>query len=175
MELKEHPLTYGVWDTKNPSPSFKVFASHIHENAKDYLLRDKVHAEMLLFMKLDGSGKLVLCSVTNDERDELAQWVRDYIDKHYFFGVVHVCESWVRLADKPNDHIFKQIEAGEMKVSELKPEHRMEALSVSAQCRDGFSVNWIDAMVRDTKENTLKLGKCHLFNDFDGRFGKLFG
>ena len=62
-----------------------------------------------------------------------------------------------------------------MKVSELKPEHRTEALSVSAQSRDGFSINWIDEMVRHKKKGSLKLGKCHQFSGFEGRFGKLYG
>lgn len=122
---------------------------------------------------MDGKGKLVMWQ--GEDRDYLAQWVRDYISKHYIFGLVHVCEAWVRLADSPNDHTLKQIIAGEMKVSEMKPEHRKEALTVSAQSRDGWSVSWIDEMIRDEKGTLKKLGKCHQHSDFQGRFGKLFG
>ena len=155
--------------------SFQKFAGFIHGNAKKYLLEDKTHAEMMFFMPLDGKGKLVTIQSTANDRDALAQWVRDYISQNYIYGVVHVCESWVKFADGPDDHTVKQIQAGEIKVSELKPEHRTEALSVSAQSRDGFSINWIDEMLRHKKKGTLKLGKCHQFSGFAGRFGRLFG
>ena len=175
MELQAHPIAYAEWDAKDPMVSFQKFADFIHGNAKKYLLEDKTHAEMMFFMPLDGKGTLVTIQGKATERDEMAQWVRDYIAQHYIFGVVHVCESWVKFADSPNDHTVKQIKAGEIKVSELKPEHRTEALSVSAQSRDGFSVNWIDEMVRHKKKGSLKLGQCHQFSGFEGRFGKLFG
>jgi hypothetical protein len=113
--------------------------------------------------------------VRGEDRDAMAEWVRAYINKHYIFGLVHVCEAWVRFADKPGDHTMIQIEAGEMKVSDLKPEHRKEVLSVSSQSRDGFAMYWLDEMIRDTKKGALKLGKCHQFTDLEGRFGKLFG
>ncbi len=175
MQFEAHPMAYAEWDSKNPSASFQAFANFIHGNAKKYLLEDKTHAEMLFFMTLEGKGTLITIQSTGEDRDEIAKWVRDYIGKNYIFGVVHVCESWVRFAESPNDHTFKQIMAGEMKVSEMKPEHRTEALSVSAQSRDGYSMNWIDEMMRHKKKGSLKLGKCHQYSGFEGRFGKLFG
>jgi len=168
-----HPIGFPEWVASNPSGSFRKFADYMHQQAKKYLLNDGYHAEMLFFMPLDGEGVLVLPE--GNGRDAMAQWVRDYIRKNYIYGVVHVCESWVKFADSPNDHTVKQIQAGEMKVSDLKPEHRTEALAVSAQSRDGFSINWIDEMVRHKKKGTLKLGKCHQFSGLEGRFGKLFG
>ena len=174
-DYNELPVSFAGWDSKTPLASFQLFANHIHENAKQYLLEDKTHGEMLFFMPLGGKGHIILCGSLDEDRDVMAQWVRDHIRQHYIYGVVHVCESWVKLADGPNDHILTQIIAGEMKVSDLKPEHRMEALSVSAQSRDGFSINWIDEMIRDKKKGTLKLGKCHQFSGFEGRFGKLYG
>ena len=175
MRYTEHPIGFPEWDAANPSGSFRKFSDYMHSQAKKYLLDDGYHAEMLFFMPLDGKGTLVL--VEGKDRDAMAQWVRDYINKHYTFGLVHVCESWVRFADGPNDHTFKQIQAGEMKVSDMKAEHRKEALSVSALARDGFSFNWVDEMIRggDKSMGTLKLGKCHQFQDSEGRFGKLFG
>jgi len=178
METQELPLSFAQWDPQNPLASIQLFANHIHENAKKYLLEDKTHAELMFFMPLGGKGTLVTIQTNpadENDRDALAQWVRDYISKNYIYGVVHVCESWVKFANSPNDHTVKQIQAGEMKVSDLKPEHRTEALSVSAQSRDGFSINWIDEMVRHKKKGTLKLGKCHQFSGLEGRFGKLFG
>lgn len=175
MRYTEHPISFPDWDTANPSGSFRKFADYMHNQAKKYLLDDGYHSEMLFFMPLDGQGTLVL--VEGKDRDSMAQWVRDYINEHYTFGLVHICEAWVRFADGPDDHTFKQIQAGEMKVSDMKAEHRKEALSVSAQARDGFSVNWVDEMIRggDKGKGSLKLGKCHQFSESEGRFGKLFG
>jgi hypothetical protein len=172
MDFQELPVSYGQWESGNPSGSFRLFAEFIHAQAKQYLLQDKTHAEMLFFMPLDGNGRLVLCQ--GEDRDAMAEWVRGYINKHYTFGLVHVCEAWGRFAENPKDHTLIQLEAGEMKVSDLKPEHRKEVLSVSAQARDGFAMYWLDEMIRD-KKGALKLGKCHKFTDLEGRFGKLFG
>ena len=105
MELQDHPMVYAEWDSTNPLASFQQFANFIHDNSKKYLLEDKTHAEMMFFMPLGGKGTLVTiqCTADNSERDSLAQWVRGYITKNYIYGVVHVCESWVKFADGAND------------------------------------------------------------------------
>ena len=175
MSFTEHPIGFPEWEAANPSGSFQKFANHMREQAKNYLLEDGYHAEMMFFMPLEGKGTLVFAEGEGNDRDAMALRVRDYIAKNNIFGFVHVCEFWVKFADSPNDPTVKQIVAEEIKVSQLKPEHRTEALSVSAQSRDCFSVNWVDEMVRHKKKGTLKLGKCHQFNDIKGRFGKLFG
>jgi len=63
---------------------------------------------------------------------------------------------------------------GEVKVSELKPEHRGEALVVTAQSRDGWATSWIDEMLRDAAGRP-SFGKCMEVSDFRGRFGRVFG
>ena len=98
MEFQAHPIAYAEWSEKDPAGSFKKFAEFIHGNAKKYLLEDKTHTEIMFFIPLDGKGSLVTLTGTTNDRDVMAEWVRDYIDKHYIFGVVHVCESWVKLS-----------------------------------------------------------------------------
>ena len=80
----------------------------------------------------------------------------------------------MHLAPKPGDHTLKQIMDGEIKVSELRPEHRKEALMVSAQSRDVWATSWVDEILRDGA-GKLSLGACRVFDDFKGRFGKEFG
>ena len=175
MELQDEPIAYAKWDSSNLSASFKLFAEFIHGNARKYLLEDMRHDELIFFMPQDGKGSLVTVQTTGTDRDALAQSVRDYIRKHGIFGIVHVCESWVKFADTPHDPAVPQIQFAEIKVSAVKPDHRTEVLSVSAQSRDGFSINWMDEMLRHKKKGTLKLGPCHEFTGYDGRFGELFG
>ena len=64
---------------------------------------------------------------------------------------------------------------GEMAISDLKPEHRTEALVVSVQARDGQSFCWIDPIVRDAKTGTVNFGEGFKLDKIESRFGKLFG
>ena len=137
-------------------------------------MSDKHHAEMVFFMRITGKGNAV--PWTGDDHAALARWIRKYTQEHYIYGVVHVGEAWVRFAETgPGDHTLKQVIDGEMRVSELRPEDRKEALTVTAQTRDGYVHTWIDEIVRVAGTNAVSLGKCHESGDFRGRFGKLFG
>lgn len=78
----------------------------------------------------------------------------------------------MRLVLNPNDHILKQVIAGEIRVSELRPEDRQEVLMVSAQSRDGWATSWVDEIVRIAGK--VSLGGCQEIRDFQGRFGRLF-
>ena len=173
MDSREIPLSHAGWNRANPQLSFQSFAMYIHEEAKRVFLKDKYHSELFFFMPLNGEGHIV--QWTGKERDAAADWVQKHSREHYVYGVVHVCECWVRFADGPNDHTLRQIADGEMRVSELRPEDRKEALSVVAQSRDGYAHNWLDEIVRDKPKGTPRLGKCREFSGgFEGRFGNLF-
>lgn len=170
--LEATPIAAQGWDATKPAESFKAFAAFVHAQAKEILLTDGNHAEMFFFMPLNGQGHLILWR--GQDRDMEADWLRRHIEQHYIYGVVHVVEAWMRLAPTPDDHILKQLMAGEMKVSELNPEHRQEALMVSAQSRDGWALSWMDRMVRNPTGG-ISLVECREFSDFRGRFGKVFG
>jgi hypothetical protein len=63
--------------------------------------------------------------------------------------------------------------AGEIKVSELRPEDRQEVLSIVAQSRDGYQHSWVHDIVR--KGEVVALGECRETEEIKGRFGELFG
>jgi hypothetical protein len=172
MKLQATAISAKGWNSSRPAESFRSFASHIHNMAKEVLMKDGHHSEMFFFMPLDGNGHIILWH--NNDRDLEADWLRQHITEHYIYGVVHVVEGWMHMADKPGDHTLKQIMAGEIKVSELKPEHRREVLMVSAQSRDGWATSWVDRMMRNPA-GRISLGGCTEFDDFRGRFGKVFG
>jgi DNA mismatch endonuclease, patch repair protein len=161
------------WNASNPSASFRAFAEAIHRQARQVFVKDGHHAEFMFFMPLDGKGHLV--HTRFDNRDMMAVWVKTHVAEHYPFGVLHICEAWLRLAEGKNDNILRQVIDGEMKVSELREEDRKEALTVTAQARDGYSMTWIDEIVRDKKTGKVSLKPTITFKEFEGRFGKLFG
>ena len=173
MKQTEMPISAPDWNPANPLESFKDFAQAIHEQAKAILLKDKTHAEMFFFLPLNGQGHLVLWQKA--DRNQQSEWVRKHINEHYSYGVIHICEAWAHFAKQPNEHTLKQLQAGEMKVSELRPEDRTEVLMVSAQARDGYAHSWSDEILRNEASGGLWLGECKEFEDFTGRFGKLFG
>jgi hypothetical protein len=172
MKKTSFPISVPGWNAAHPAESFQAFAASIHEQAKQMLVHDGKHAELFFLLSLEGSGELIHWQ--ENDRDQEAEWLRRYISEHYSFGVIHVVECWMRLAAKPNDHILKQVIAGEIKVSELNPEHRIETLMVSVQSRDGYSHSWLDEIIREG-DGKLSLGQCHEIAEFAGRFGKLFG
>lgn len=166
------PMAIPDWDTSKAADSFRAFAHFVHGQAKGILLRDGNHSEMLFFMPSDGKGELALWG--NPNRDLQAQWIRRHITENYSYGVIHVVEAWAHFAPTPGDHTLKQVIAGEIRVSELRPEDRTEVLMVSAQSRDGWAISWTDQINRDAA-GKLSLGGCQEIKDFEGRFGKLFG
>ena len=175
MDSKRIPVSPAGWDPANPFLSFQAFARSIHEQAKRVLLKDKFHAEMFFFMPLSGRGHIVQWT-GSDDRDVMAKWVQAHIREHYVYGLVHVCECWVRFADGPNDHVLRQVIDGEIRVSQLRPKDRREALTVIAQSRDGYARDWIDEIIRDKPKGPPRLGECREFDGgFEGRFGTLFG
>ena len=172
MKFGQIPRSAPDWNPANPLESFKKFSQSIHEQAKMLLLKDKTHGEMFFFMPLNGQGHIVLWQKA--DRNIQAEWVRKHISKNYIYGVIHICEAWAHIAKNPNEHTLKQLQAGEMRISELGPEDRSEILMISAQSRDGYSHCWMDEVISNKTEGTLFLGECKEVDDIEGRFGKLF-
>jgi hypothetical protein len=166
------PFAVPGWEKPRAAECFHALAGQIHGMARQTFERDGNHAEMLFFLPPDGKGSIALWE--GGDRDEQAGWIRRHIHETYAFGVIHVVKAWSRFADKPGDHTLRQIQAGEMRVSDLRPEDRTEVLMVCAQSRDGWATSWIDEVLRDAVGKP-SLGASRSFADFEGRFGKLFG
>ncbi len=172
MKPKIVSIPVADWDAAKPAESFRAFGNYVHGQAKEILLKDGHHSEMLFFIPLDGNGHVVLWR--SNDRDLEADWLRRHAAERYAYGVVHVVEAWMHLAPKPGDHTLKQIMDGEIKVSELKPGDRKEVLMVSAQSRDGWANSWNDEILRGPGGKPI-FGACLEVSDFRGRFGRVFG
>lgn len=158
------------WDNDNISDSFSRYADYLHEKAKWMFLKDKTHVEIIFAFQSNGTGNLLL---VRGDRGEFVKKLKQMIQNSDVVGVVHICEAWARFGGE-KDHITKQIMWGEMAISDLKPEHRMEILSVSVQSRDGQSFCWIDPIVRDAKTGAISLKEGFKLEKIEGKFGGLF-
>lgn len=159
------------WDAANPTESFCHYAEHLHQKAKWTFLKDKTHVEIIFAIRPTGEGIIML---VRGDRNEFVEKLKALIQESDITGIVHIAEAWARFGGE-KDHITRQIMWGEMAISDLKPEHRMEALVVSVQARDGQSFCWIDPIVRDAKTGNVNFGEGFKLEKVEGRFGRLFG
>ena len=171
-ELNKHlaePET-PIWDASNPDESFSRYADFLHRKAKWTFLKDKTHVELIFAFRPAGEGILLL---VRGDRDEFVANLKQMIRNSDVVGVVHIAEAWARFGGD-NDHTTRQIMWGEMAIHDLKPEHRMEILSVSVQSKDGQSSCWIDPIKRNGKTGEVSLEKGFKLENVEGRFGRLF-
>lgn len=151
---------------------FRRFAQDLKEQSKQVFLKDKYHQEMFFFVTNDGRA-FVMPAPKDLDRDQTAEKLRHTIREHNIYGLVHICESWTYFRQKPGDHTLKQIMAGEIKVSELRPNDRDEALVVMMESREGAHFMWITPIFR--AGDRITLGESMSFADrMDGRFAGLF-
>lgn len=99
--------------------------------------------------------------------------LRETIRQNQFYGVVHIVEAWVYIPRRLNDHTMRQLQAGEMAVSDLRREDRAEALVVRYECRNGDQRLWINQILRGTEGPGLA-DAVEMGDDVSGRFGSLF-
>ena len=158
------------WDNENISDSFSRYADYLHEKAKWTFLKDKTHVELIFAFRSTGEGILLL---VRGDRNEFVANLKALIQESDITGIVHIAEAWARFGgDK--DHITRQILWGEMAIHDLKPEHRMEVLTVSVQSKDGQSFCWIDPIKRNEKTGEVSLDIGFKLKKIEGRFGRLF-
>ena len=89
------------------------------------------------------------------------------------YGVIQIAEVWTYLPPRPNDHTFRQVLEGEIKVSELKPEDKTEALVIRYESSDGNQSVWVNPILR--QGTRVSLGETiEIKGPALGRFGSLF-
>lgn len=142
------------------------------EQSKEVFLRDGFHQEMFFFVTEDGNP-FVMPSPRDLGRDEMAEKLRQAVREQNVYGVVHLAESWMYNRQHARDHTMRQILEGEMKVPELRPEDRTEALVVMMESREGAHFMWVTPILRVGRKVTL--GETISFPEQSkGRFAGLF-
>ena len=92
-------------------------------------LKAGTHVEIYFLFSKDGQGTLIQVPPGMDRETFMAN-LKETMLKMGSYGVIQIAEVWTYLPPRPNDHTFRQVLEGEIKVSELKPEDRTEALLV---------------------------------------------
>ena len=162
------------WSPQNRATCFRRFAQSLKEESKTVFLRDGTHGEMYFFVSDDGKAAVMPAPADKDnDRDKTTDQLRQHIRDNNIYGFVHISESWTYFRQKPNDHTLRQITEGEIKVSELQPADRDEALFVTMESRDGAHFVWLTPILRDG--DAVTLGETLAFPDAPGgRFAGLF-
>jgi hypothetical protein len=160
------------WNASNRANCFRRFAQELKEQSKQVFLKDKHHAEMFFMVTEDGQAG-VMPAPPKMERDEMVAKLKQSIRENNVYGAIHIVETWTYFRSGAKDHTMTQLMAGEIKVSELQPQDRDEALVVTMESREKAHFMWITPILRDGDKVTL--GETMNFEDrIDGRFAGLF-
>ena len=90
------------------------------------------------------------------------------------YGVIQIAEAWTYNRRSAEDHTFKQVMFGEMRVSDLNQGDRTEALTVRMESRDGAGRLWISPILRGGGAK-VSLGEAGLVEEpVGGRLGSVF-
>lgn len=137
-----------AWIASAKSSSIRKWAQLLHKEAKRVFLQDKTHGQMLfLFTEKDG-----LTSINpippKSEQEQINASVANAVKQHKLYGVIMVGEAWAYFP-KENDHTAFQLMDGEMRVRDLRPEDKTEALIVRMENGDKECIIYLDEIVRN--------------------------
>jgi hypothetical protein len=141
------------WDNADPAGSFRQFVEELRQQARTVFLKDGTHVELLFLVDDHGKGELV--GVAGTDRPTIVRALKQRIRDRNIYGVVHIAEGWAYYPRGAKDHTMRQILEGEIKVSELRPEDRGEALIVHTETREGENKMWVSPIRRDAGKVTL--------------------
>jgi hypothetical protein len=135
------------WNPQDKSASFRRFAQELKEQSKQVFLRDGHHDEIYYFVSEDGQGEVIAVQA-KENRDEMVVALKQRIRERNIYGLVHIVEGWTYFRQGTRDHTMRQILEGEIKVSELRPDDRGEALVVQMESREGAHFMWVTPILR---------------------------
>ncbi len=146
-----------IWTPDAESECIRNWTENLHNEAKRLLTQDGTHAS-LLFLFNKESGLISVNPVPpNVDHAQLNEAMKNAVNEHDLYGVVVICETWVYFM-KEKDHTTFQLLDGEMKVSDLNSEDKREALMVRMENCDGDCLVYLDEIIRDKNNVTLKDG-----------------
>ena len=162
-----------IWDSADPSGSLIKYAEALNEHARSAFLEAGTHVQILFLFKPEGLGGVLPVTGPVD-REATAKALKQHIRDEGIYGVIHIAEAWAYLPKRKNDHTFKQIAQGEMRVTDLKKEDQSEVLMLYMSSREGASRIWLHPIVRHGEK--AELGEVIDTNaPAGGLFGRLFG
>ena len=166
------PAVFQHWNPAVPRQSFECFAKSIHEQARNVLLKGGHHLEEYAFMLHTGQCYAIIW----DDKDRASQfhWTRKHIHDNNVYGVVHIYEVRIPSPESERDHALKGDIDGRKRVSVLRFQERADALTITAETRDGYRHAWTDEILVNEPDGRLYRGSGMEFVTFEDRFGKMF-
>ena len=160
------------WDKSDPAGSLRRLGEWYCERARGMFLKAGTHVEIYFLFSRDGQGTMIQVP-PGMARETFMANLQGTIKANNAFGVIQIGEVWAYLPPRPDDHTYRQVLEGEMKVSELKPEDKTEALLVRFQSSDGDQCVWVNPILR--KGAGVSLGETiEIEGEALGRYGSLF-
>lgn len=142
------------WNAAAKSDSIRNWAEQLHKESKRVFLADKTHVQVLFLFKDEGPVSVTpIPPKTTHEQIQSA--IISAIVGQNLYGVIHVGEAWMYFRKDKKDHTAFQLLDGEMRVSDLKPEDRTEALYLKMESRDGDCLIYLNQIIRDGEKVEL--------------------
>ena len=130
------------------------------------------HVEIYFLFTRDGQGTMVQVP-PGMAREAFMANLQGTMRKMGSYGVIQIGEVWAYIPPRPDDHTYRQVLEGEMKVSELKEGDKTEALLVRYQSAEGDQTVWVNPILR--KASGVSLGDAiEIQGEALGRYGSLF-
>jgi hypothetical protein len=161
-----------LWNDNNPAESLRRYAAALNEQARATFLESGTHVPLMFLFKTAGLGAVVPL-VGSMEKAQMAETLRKHIQAENVFGVIHIAEAWAYLPQRKNDHTFKQLAQGEMRVADLKRGDQSEVLMLHMSSRTGASRLWLHPITRANGKASLG-GALEIDEPSSGLFGNLF-
>lgn len=145
MKMPSMPIPMGRvkdFDQGSPKLSFERWSGEILAMAKNVLCHDGYHSPMAFFVMSDGETLGVTLSEwmeDNESKNLFASFMHQAAAATELYGVAMITEAWAYKGRGKDDHVVKQLQCGEISVSELNPEDREEILMVHVQSREGMN------------------------------------
>lgn len=130
------------------------------------------HVEIYFLFTREGQGTLIQVP-PGMTREAFMANLQGTIKANNAYGVIQIGEVWAYIPPRPDDHTYRQVLEGEMKVSELKPGDKKEALLIRYQSTDGDQCVWVNPIQRTGAG--VSLGDAiEIQGEALGRYGSLF-
>ena len=146
------------WNPEDRPASLLAYAEWLHAEAREMFDQDGTHAHILFLFSDDGLASMNPIPPNTDEA-QITAGVRQSVAENDLYGVISIAEAWTYFPQNARDHIAVQLLHNEMNVSDLKAEHKTEALMLRMESRDGDHLTWVDEIVRNGDSAKLGAGK----------------
>ena len=161
-----------AWNPVDKEESLHRLAAAFNELARLTFLRDGTHVPLAFLV--DEGGELGLIPPMPGDPADFIALVKSQVSARQAYGVLHIAETWAYLRRSPADHTFTQVALGEMRVSDLQPGDKTEALMVRMESRSGASRIWFSPILRGGPAK-VSLGDAILLEEPPGgRFDTFF-